>query len=1032
MSDPIASYTFLPWLRQGMASQIKTVDTFGAASGVTLRAQVKITLDVNGTPVPKDVELVGPGDVIGVNSQAIVRTEPRNWVTDFEPNYLAFIEFYDEDFPWRYTPARASATDRLRPWLFVLALEEDDFDDLSPSGAKLPAIRLKGSPGSLFPSADQTWAWAHVHVSKDVTAGRTRTSADTAEALQTLVENNPDEACSRLLCPRKLKPLAAYHAFLIPAFEIGRLAGLGQDPSAVDAQLPSWGAGQLDYPVYHRWYFRTAERGDFEYLVNLLQPRPVDDRVGVRDMDMTQGSFGVDGSNDPAVMGLEGALKKPGLVPRPTTWPPSTVPPFLDQLQDKVNLPHALLQAGHPDPAVSPTLYGRWHAMVETMDHSGSGWVDELNRDPRLRVPGGYGTAVVQAGQEDYMKRAWEQLGDVLAANQKIRQVQLSLGAMHRVFQRDLVPLEVGDLLALTQSVHKRVMGSPTTIAHQVKQSRLSRAALHPAFRRVVRKRGPVLRRIVPPAERRTARILERINDGSITAAPPKQAPERQIDLGKLPSATRLPPWLRDLVRSNLPGRMLILLLLLLLLLVASLGAPGWLVAPAVLTGIAAVAWEYLKRQAEQPDPLDEASFTPAAAARIPPNPGFTVTEPGATDPPALSPGEADGPEAARFRSALTDLFDRLAVAVPEEPPPTTLDLSATKAKLLLALDPAITLPKRVLSFVALPANVTYLKPVETIVPAMAHPVFQDPMYEGLRDISSELLIPNLNLIPNNTVSLLETNRAFVEAYMVGVNHEMGSELLWREFPTDQRGSYFRQFWDVGDIVDRDGDKAAAELEEELKDIKPLHTWGKSTGLGTHENRDLPTGAEPGDARLVLVIRGDLLKKYPTAVIYAQKAKWVEPEEPTLFGPEKIRVLDDSDPASHLEHPIFKAEIVPDLRFLGFNLTQSIVRGDPDPDADDAGWFFVIQERPGEPRFGLDIQDSTPPAPTEWNDLAWNHLGDPATLHSIDVDASLVTNITDEPDRSVHWGSNAADMGYILYQVPAMVAFHAADMLESP
>ena len=174
---------------------------------MTLRAQVKITLDVNGTPVPKDVELVGPGDVIGVNARSMVRSEPRNWVTDFEPNYLAFLEFYDEDFPWRYTPAPASATDRLRPWLFVLALEEEDFDDLSLPGAHLPAVRLKGSPASLFPSPDQAWAWAHVHVSKDVTAGRTRTSGDTAAALKTLVEQNPDEACSRLLSPRKLKPL---------------------------------------------------------------------------------------------------------------------------------------------------------------------------------------------------------------------------------------------------------------------------------------------------------------------------------------------------------------------------------------------------------------------------------------------------------------------------------------------------------------------------------------------------------------------------------------------------------------------------------------------------------------------------------------------------------------------------------------------------------------------------------------------------------------------------------------------------------
>ena len=33
------------------------------------------------------------------------------------------------------------------------------------------------------------------------------------------------------------------------------------------------------------------------------------------------------------------------------------------------------------------------------------------------------------------------------------------------------------------------------------------------------------------------------------------------------------------------------------------------------------------------------------------------------------------------------------------------------------------------------------------------------------------------------TVSLLLTNQRFVEAYMVGLNHEMARELLWNQLP---------------------------------------------------------------------------------------------------------------------------------------------------------------------------------------------------------------------------------------------------------
>ena len=70
-------------------------------------------------------------------------------------------------------------------------------------------------------------------------------------------------------------------------------------------------------------------------------------------------------------------------------------------------------------------------------------------------------------------------------------------------------------------------------------------------------------------------------------------------------------------------------------------------------------------------------------------------------------------------------------------------------------------------------------------------------MYGPLKDLSDELLVPNLGLVPPNTISLMLTNPPFIEAYLAGVNHEFARELLWREYPTDCRGSPFRQFWDA-------------------------------------------------------------------------------------------------------------------------------------------------------------------------------------------------------------------------------------------
>ena len=82
----------------------------------------------------------------------------------------------------------------------------------------------------------------------------------------------------------------------------------------------------------------------------------------------------------------------------------------------------------------------------------------------------------------------------------------------------------------------------------------------------------------------------------------------------------------------------------------------------------------------------------------------------------------------------------------------------------------------------------------------MAYPKIDLPMYEPLKEISVELFLPNINLIAPNSITLIETNQSFIEAYMVGLNHEFARKLLWREYPTDQRGSYFRQFWDVAQL----------------------------------------------------------------------------------------------------------------------------------------------------------------------------------------------------------------------------------------
>jgi hypothetical protein len=405
----------------------------------------------------------------------------------------------------------------------------------------------------------------------------------------------------------------------------------------------------------------------------------------------------------------------------------------------------------------------------------------------------------------------------------------------------------------------------------------------------------------------------------------------------------------------------------------------------------------------------------------IPARSGFSITSPG--DPvPDMGSSDRDSAEATNFRRALVDLHGRFQTEFPVKRR-VPLNLPSVREQVLTAIHPSRTVPARVLGSLLIPEY--YLADAEDeIAPVMAYPDFPQPMYEPLRDISAELLIPNLNLIPQNTISLLETNEPFIEAYMVGLNHEMARELLWREYPTDQRGSYFRQFWDVSEYVNTDPTLTAEELAEKLRDIKPIHEWPHDSNLGDNNNRQFGNS----DEHLVLVIRGDLLKRYPTAVIYAAEAEWND--DPM----NERRRMPKSDV---IKAPVFKAKIDPDITLLGFELTAEEAKGSPNEEDAKPGWFFAIQERPGEPRYGLDDPEdgfgALQPA-HNWNELSWGHLAanqdEFDALNLIDLSHVLNSvNITDATDAVVHWGADSADMAYILLQVPVRIYVHASEML---
>lgn len=1114
MSSP-HTFSFLPWLRQGLANEI--------SGQVGHRATVTVDLDIWGTAldggnitqtVSRDVQIYGPGDVVGFDKKNIIRTEPRDWVTNFEPNYLAFLDLYDVGMPWRYSPDTPS-NDRLRPWIALIVLKEDEFEDVPKRpGQLLPALRfLASDPLAHLPKPAELWAWSHVQLNESVIGDRHRSTdhAAIATATEQLLNDDPDMGFSRVVCPRRLEENVAYHAFLVPTFESGRLAGLGQAVGpAVGVMDPAWAEGSVptELPYYHRFYFRTGGQGDFEYLVRLLEARPVPAEVGRREIDVLDPGANVPGIDDPALGGvllLGGALRVPqanlttGEVNRlnkylnwdgdPTAYPH----PFQRALANFINLSddyrrdtadnanNAGGQAGNPDPLITAPLYGRWHALTERLltERDGSdqpnarNWVHQLNLDPTHRTSAGFGTAIVQENQEEYMRAAWDQVGEIVEANRRIRLAQLALQVSLKYFRTFLVTpvATTQSRLLLTSPLHRRVLTDGVTVRHSLARTHLQPALVSPLARKALRPRGRLIRKVsfVGGGDETLGNLIEHAATGEVGAALPRETPTGLPTLedvadqagplsstgwrDKLVELLRRFPWLR-FVPFILLG--VLWLAALLVSAVAELGL-------ALLLGISLVLillYFYLTGLLRNPpapgaSPVLPGSYKPADVDRMPASSDFHISEP--SEPFTPNGDGTDSAEGKRYREALKEHFTLIRRS--EEAAPSrnlqVVDAKVVADAIVPQLDPAFRIPQRVHAGLKLPGLLVGQQVPERFTPVMAYPRIDKPMYEPLTKKNKSWFLPNIHRIPQNTITLMETNQPFIEAYMVGLNHEMSRELLWREFPTDQRGSVFRKFWEGKEFL-----RAAALPEDELRernyDIPKLHLWSRGSKLGDHDLREIRRreenpGAPPRD-EAVLVIRGELLKKYPDAIIYAQRARW---QMRTVDGrqvPDNQlpRLLADGD--ANIITPIYEAQVDPDIYFFGFPLTVEEARGQlgDDPD-DDPGYFFVIQEQPGEPRFGLDVGEASPP-PEVWNDLSWGHVGVAegevlritGSTPSIPLDALELTGSgTGEDavkveqraeDDQVPWNGsmNAADLAYILFQVPVLVAVHASDMIAQP
>jgi hypothetical protein len=645
-----------------------------------------------------------------------------------------------------------------------------------------------------------------------------------------------------------------------------------------------------------------------------------------------------------------------------------------------------------PLPALVPPIYGRWHAarknVVADRDHNG--WLDVLNLDPRHRAAAGLGSEVVRKQQEALMASAWEQIGAIEAANDVLRRAQMGRECSIYIHER-LNAMALEDLLRITSPVQKRITreddsGGPRTISAELDaQTRIPAAALDPALRRIARAHGPIQKR----QGARRMDMLRRLASGEISGAGKHPEPEGTLSLC-------------DITKSM---------------------------------------YQQFLYESKKDSPAPDTIPVPEDAKRF-------CDDQITCEQLQAAASEAEGTEG---MDGIEDLIPHICgvfanfpmrpETVEEKPLQEAGYINDLRDAVHSALDPRSTIKERTKQRLRLSGDLAQRfeedAPGDPLDEIMAYPEFPQPMYESLRDNSQAHILPGVETVPQNTLGLLETNGRFVESYMVGLNHELAAELLWRCYPTDQRGSYFRQFWDVSEYVPKgnadsdtpqvtDEGELTSGLREALKDIRPLHEWGNSP-LGENDNRASREGYDMGES-LVLVMRGDLLKRYPSTVIYSVGAR-PEEKDGELTGmlvpllPEFGESSSDEEPT----YPIFRGSLGADLIFLGFPFSEEDAKSSKDEAGEymNTGKFFVLEERVAETRFGLDSAD-TPESPQEgWNNLDWGHF---QLVEGEYLDES--DTCVQGPDSEVWDGDTSAALrARITLQKPARLIIHADQMI---
>ena len=548
---------------------------------------------------------------------------------------------------------------------------------------------------------------------------------------------------SRVLSGRPLEPGTDYLAVLVPAF-------------GPDGQ-PSWtGAAPAVVAVYDHWRFRTAvPAGSFEDLAAQLHPA-----TRLR----TPGRAPLDYPRVPTAPDLEirGALAPVGATD-------AALPPEVATDLAGLRTP-ATDEVGRP--IVGLPRYGdAWRLDAP----EATAWGATVDGDPRHRGVAGLGRELGIRLQEELVDEAMAHLGALAEARQRIGDLVLGLTASGALWRRRM-PADPHERLWLLGPALGRVVtdAGPLGLLSTAEGRALPAGLWSSAVRRILRS-GPA--RVAHTA---SGRVGARAALAAANRCPPRPKPSDDgvvviagfdallravLDGGQVdPKAlAALAEQATDLANRT-EGDLRPIATALARLVVAAVAAGRAAPYAEALTLLAAAAGP------PRPDPVRQRDLAAAMRALIarfdmpPPEPKELLDLLG-----ALLPGEP-----------------------PEEPPCSPVDLDALADGVAAAFDPTTPTAPAIVQVLGL---IDGLDPTQPLAPPEVCVGLDRPLWRDVNTAFKEWLLPGVASLVDNAVIALETNPAFVDALLLGVNSQLVGELRWRNIPVSTGCTPLRSFW---------------------------------------------------------------------------------------------------------------------------------------------------------------------------------------------------------------------------------------------